>query len=196
MPSDFQESYVILIFLHFIIYISSPRNIEQPRSCTDIDSNFSAYGFLASVTLDDSLDSRCWLDIWSLWVRAALSWRSLCLKIQNARHVTRLDENVNHRFPPFVPLPFLSVSLCQTLLPLSLFFGAPFSDSIPFQWLGPEFWRWMSRAGPPGGSRCAHTRLRLPPRINYYGVDQKSMATTKRVMERVVRFRTGAFVRV
>lgn len=34
----------------------------------------------------------------------------------------------------------------------------------------------------------AHTRLRLPPRINYGeegGVDQKSMAATKRVMERV-----------
>lgn len=35
----------------------------------------------------------------------------------------------------------------------------------------------------------AHTRLRLPPRINYGGegggADQKSMAATKRVMERV-----------
>ena len=161
-----------------------PQRISYTLKVTRISIRIFPRADLASVTLDDSLDSRCWLDIWSLWARAALSWRSLCLKIQNARHVTWLDENVNHRFPPFVPFH------------LSLSFGAPLSDSIPFQWLGPEFWRWMSRAGPPGGSRCAHTRLRLPPRINYYGVDQKSMATTKRVMERVVRFRAVAFVRV
>lgn len=60
----------------------------------------------------------------------------------------------------------------------------PFNNSVR------SLRRWMSR---PRRSLCAHTRLRLPLWINYGG-RSKEHATTKPVMQRVVRIQKARLV--